>query len=188
MKTRLFAFFYRLRPLFLTLLVGGGLAIPASGQMSPGPSQSADNARPQSPDFTLKQMNGETFRLSDHRGEIVVLNFWATWCPPCRKEIPGFITLQKEFEERGVTFVGVSLDKDGFTSVRPYAEKMEINYPLVVDDGRVAQKYGGVRVLPATFLIGPEGKVHYERPGFFPEGRLRTQLQALLKKTASDGS
>jgi peroxiredoxin len=132
-------------------------------------------------------MNGEIFRLSDHRGEIVVLNFWATWCPPCKQEIPGFITLQKEFREQGVTFVGVSLDTDGFSSVRPYAEKMDINYPLVVDNGSVSSKYGGVRVLPSTVLIGPKGNVQYRKRGFFPERSLRTRLQALLEREGSVG-
>jgi len=134
------------------------------------------------PDFSLEQMNGESFRLSDHRGEIVVVNFWATWCPPCRKEIPGFIQLQKEFGTEGVTIVGVSLDDTGFEAVRPYAENTDINYPLVVGSDRLTRKYGGVRALPTSFVVGPEGTVQYARPGFLPEAELRRQLQSLLKR------
>lgn len=134
------------------------------------------------PDFELEQMNGETFRLSDHRGEVIVVNFWATWCPPCKKEIPGFVELQNEFGSEGVLFVGVSLDEGGFDAVRPFAEKMDINYPLVVDDGTVASKYGGVRALPTSFVVGPEGKIQYARPGFLPENVLREKLKPLLKK------
>jgi peroxiredoxin len=132
-------------------------------------------------------MNGDTFRLSDHRGEIIVLNFWATWCPPCRQEIPGFIALQEEFEEQSVTFVGVSLNKDGFSSVRPYAEKMGINYPLVVDDGSVAPQYGGIRILPSTVLIGPEGAIQHRKVGYFPEEQLRSRLNAMLGQNTDGG-
>jgi peroxiredoxin len=163
------------------LLVVGGLAAPAAGQSS------ADEAARRAPDFALEQMNGDTFRLSDHSGEIVVLNFWATWCPPCRQEIPGFITLQEEFEEQGVIFVGVSLNKDGFSSVRPYAEKMGINYPLVVDDGSVAPQYGGIRILPSTVLIGPEGTIQHRKVGYFPEEQLRSQLNAMLGQKKEGG-
>ena len=166
---------------FLLLLVVGGLAVPAAGQSS------ADEAVRPAPDFTLEQMNGDTFRLSDYSGEIVVLNFWATWCPPCRQEIPGFIALQEEFEDQGVTFVGVSLNKDGFSSVRPYAEKMGINYPLVVDDGSVAPQYGGIRILPSTVLIGPEGTIQHRKVGYFPEEQLRSRLNAMLGQNTDGG-
>jgi cytochrome c biogenesis protein CcmG/thiol:disulfide interchange protein DsbE len=131
-------------------------------------------------------MNGDSFRLADHRGEVVVVNFWATWCPPCRREIPGFIELQKEWGDKGLTFVGVSLDEEGFDAVRPYAEKMGINYPLVVDDGSVAQKYEGVSALPTSFVVGPEGTVQYARPGFLPESVLRDQVAPLLKRARAN--
>lgn len=167
--------------ILVLLLIVGGIAPSAVGQSS------ADEASRRAPDFALEQMNGNTFRLSDHSGEIVVLNFWATWCPPCRKEIPGFITLQEEFKDRDVTFVGVSLDEDGFSSVRPYAEKMGINYPLVVDDGSVAPQYGGVRILPSTVLVGPDGRIQHRKKGYFPEEQLRRQLNAMLGRPP-DGS
>jgi peroxiredoxin len=184
MTTRWFSDLSFLSSLIFAVLVG--IVVPASGQSSAGPQQALGEGERRAPDFTLQRMNGETFQLSEHRGEIVVLNFWATWCPPCKQEIPGFITLQKEFREQGVTFVGVSLDEDGFSSVRPFAEKMGINYPLVVDDGSVAPKYGGVRVLPSTVLIGPNGNVQDRKRGYFPEEHLRVRLKTLLERTASE--
>ena len=194
-KTRL----YGIGALTFTIL-GAGLFYVTITEPTPqsptaiGDSQPAQRPPPQStpaqhplqgetaPDFSLERMNGEPFRLSDHRGEIVVVNFWATWCPPCRREIPGFIQLQEEFGTEGVTIVGVSLDDQGFEAVRPYAEEMGINYPLVVAGDRLPQKYGGVRALPTSFVVGPEGTVQYARPGFLPEAELRRQLEPLLKR------
>lgn len=173
------------RAILLGLLVVGGASLAAFFFLSPDSSPTtadtppSDPPRPVAPDFDMERMNGDRFRLSDHRGTIVIVNFWATWCPPCRREIPDFIKLQEEFEGR-VQFVGVSMDRSGFEAVRPYAQSMGINYPLVVDDGTLAQKYGGVPTLPTTFGIGPDGTIHFSWPGYLPASSLRSQLQPLL--------
>lgn len=181
------AHLYRIGILTTTIIVAGGLYALLSGTQT---SRSPDDVHfigehplhgQEAPDFALEQMNGQTFRLSDHRGEVVVVNFWATWCPPCRHEVPGFVELQEELGEEGLTFVGVSLDEEGFEVVRPFAEEMDINYPLVVDDGTVASQFGGVPALPTTFVVGSEGEVQFARPGFLPEAELRTRLEPLLK-------
>jgi len=142
-----------------------------------------DTSLQRAPDFALPTMRGDTFRLADQRGRVVVLNFWATWCPPCLKEMPLFIEMQREFEDDGLQFVGVSMDQEGFDAVRPFAQKLGVNYPLVVDDGSVAPMYGGVRALPTTFLIGPEGKVHGYAPGLLTESVLRPRIENLLAMT-----
>ena len=144
------------------------------------PFASSTDSLQQAPDFALPTLEGDTFRLSAQRGKVVVLNFWATWCSPCREEIPDFIKLQRELGAERVRFVGVALDEEGFDVVRPYADEMGINYPIVHDDGAVAAKYGGVRVVPTTFLIGPEGKVHGYAPGMVTEEVLRPRLDTLL--------
>ena len=193
----------------LTALIGGGYAFltdsPPDGLTDGPPSASVSPSEPstpaaarggaehalqsqKAPDFSLKQMNGETFRLSDHRGEVVVVNFWATWCPPCRMEIPGFIKLQKELRDRGLTFVGISLDEGGFDTVRPYAQEMKINYPLVLGRASVVQKYGGVRGLPTTFVVDPEGRIAFARSGFLSEKQLRETLEPLLKQADRTGT
>lgn len=148
-----------------------------SGQAQPAGAASDE---PMAPDFALKTMKGKTFRLSDHRGKVVVINFWATWCPPCRSEIPDFIELQNELGDNGLLFVGVSLDRGGFEVVRPFAEQMGINYPLVVDDGTVTNKYGNVPGLPTTFVVGPKGRVRGYAPGAIRGRRLRPTLKKLL--------
>lgn len=136
------------------------------------------------PDFTLPDADGNSFRLSEHRGEVVVLNFWATWCPPCRAEIPGFIELQNDLREKGVRFVGISLDEEGFDAVLPYAEKRGINYDLVVDNGRVARLYGGIESIPTTYLIDRSGRIRYEHSGILLKGGLRSALEELITENS----
>ena len=134
------------------------------------------------PDFTLSNMDGEPFTLSEHEGEVVVLNVWATWCPPCRKEIPDFIEIQKEMRDDGVLFVGVSQDKEGWEVVKPFAKEYGINYPLVVDDGTISQKYGPFRGIPTTFIINKKGKVEYVAPGMVNREALQPALEKLANR------
>jgi cytochrome c biogenesis protein CcmG/thiol:disulfide interchange protein DsbE len=145
-------------------------------------SSSALGTDEPAPDFELDRMNGDTFHLDAHRGEVVVVNFWATWCPPCREEIPGFVKLQKEYGDDGLTIVGVSMDDGGFSTVRPFADKMDINYPLVMDDGKVGRAYGPVRALPSTFVVGPDGMIQHVRSGYLPEAQLRAWVKPLLDR------
>lgn len=124
-----------------------------------GNEQSESIPEGQAPDFSLPTHTGDTFTLSEHTGSVVVINFWATWCTPCRAEIPDFVELQREYADRGLQFVGVSLDREGFEVVKPFADKMNINYPLVVDEGDLNKKYGGIPAIPTTFIVGKEGRI-----------------------------
>jgi cytochrome c biogenesis protein CcmG/thiol:disulfide interchange protein DsbE len=165
------------------LLVVGGIAALAMIEQpaSPAAGQPGE-ARADAPDFALPTLSGDTFRLDDHRGEVVVLNFWATWCPPCRREIPDFVSLQKDLGGRGLQFVGVALERSaGPEQVRAFADKMNINYPIGLGDGTIAKKYGGVRGLPMTFVIGPDGEIRRHIPGMTTEDRLRPVLESLLR-------
>ena len=130
------------------------------------------------PDFTLEQLNGKTFRLSAQRGKIIVLNFWATWCGPCRKEIPALAALQEEMQEH-VLILGVSLDKRPPAIVRVHANKLGINYPVVMDDGTVRKKYGPLPGIPTTFIIDRAGRVRLWVAGTLTKAELRPVLQAL---------
>lgn len=134
------------------------------------------------PDFTLNEMDGAPFTLSRHEGKVVVLNIWATWCPPCRKEIPDFVEMQEEMRDDDVLFVGVSLDEEGWEVVRPFAKEYSVNYPLVVDNGTVYQKYGPFRGIPTTFIINKEGKVEYVAPGMVTKSMIRPVLQELAAR------
>lgn len=140
----------------------------------------ADTEEVAAPDFSQPTLKGGTFQLSDNRGKIVVLNFWATWCGPCREEIPDFVELQEQMSE-DVQFVGVALDEEGVDVVRPFAKKYDINYPIVVDDsGHVARKYGGVRALPTTYVINREGNIRYRTPGRVPKEILEDALTEMI--------
>ncbi|HLR76720.1 MAG TPA: TlpA disulfide reductase family protein [Balneolaceae bacterium] len=133
----------------------------------------------EAPNFSLEKMNGETFTLKEHKGKVIVLNIWATWCPPCRKEIPDFIELQKNMRDEGVLFVGVAMDKEGWEVVQPFAEKYEINYPIMVDDGSVYSKYGPYRGIPTTFIINKKGKVEFVALGLIGKNALKSTLKKL---------
>ncbi len=111
------------------------------------------------PDFALTNLAGKTVRLSDFKGKIVLLDFWATWCAPCREEIPDFIQLQKQYSGRGFTVLGIALDEDGAAVVKPLAQKLGVNYPLVIGDTQVAARYGGIQAVPTAFLIGRDGRI-----------------------------
>ena len=179
---------------FWSLLAGVLVVVAIAGvstafQSDPAPKwATSELTSDKAPNFALKTLNGETFRLKEHRGEVVVLNFWATWCPPCRKEIPMFVKLQRELGDRGLQFVGVALERSaGPKKVQAFAEKMDMNYPIGMGDGSIAQKYGGVRGLPMTFIIGPDGTIQGHIPGMATESMLRPGLEKLLKKTSASG-
>jgi len=163
-------------------LVGGRMML----QADPGPTWAeSERTGDEAPDFALKTLSGDLFRLADHRGKVVVLNFWATWCPPCREEIPAFVKLQRELGDRGLQFVGVALERSaGPEEVRDFTEKMNVKYPVGLGDGRIAQKYGGVRGLPKTFIIGPGGDIQGHIPGMATESMFRPGLETLLEEAS----
>ncbi|MDD5427925.1 MAG: TlpA disulfide reductase family protein [Candidatus Omnitrophica bacterium] len=109
------------------------------------------------PDFSLTDTDGQKVNLSDFKGKAVILNFFASWCPPCRAEIPDFVELQEAYGDKGFTFVGVSLV--GARETKDFAAKMGINYPVLIDDNKVSALYGPVRSIPTTFVIDKDMKV-----------------------------
>lgn len=129
------------------------------------------------PPLEMTSLDGDTYRLDELRGRVVVVNVWATWCPPCRVETPGFVRLQDEFGEK-VQFLGVSTDNSG-AEVREFAEQMEINYPLLVGMNRAGEGYH-VPVLPTTVLIDRNGRVRFQHEGLLLAHALRPALDALL--------
>jgi peroxiredoxin len=163
--------------LILLALVYAGCAEPTP----PPSSTSGSSASTPTLDFTLPTHDGGTFTLSDHRGDVVVLNFWATWCLPCLAEIPKFVQLQEDLREQGVQFVGVSQDEGGLETIRAFAEEVEVNYPLVPDpDLDVSASFGGVPILPTTFVIDREGAIRASAYGALNREELLELLDGLI--------
>jgi thiol-disulfide isomerase/thioredoxin len=111
------------------------------------------------PDFTLQSLDGKSMRLSDLRGKAVLLNFWATWCSPCKIEMPWFIELQKQYGSQGLQIVGVAMDDSSKEDIAKFASDMGVNYPVLLGKEAVGEAYGGVPALPETFFIGRDGKI-----------------------------
>ncbi len=147
------------RRLFLSLLalaICGGVFLAARAKFRAQHSGLA--GRPLAPDFTLTDLGGKPLTLSSYRGKVVLLDFWATWCDPCRDEIPRFIALQDKYRDRGLQIVGVSMD-DTAEPVREFQERFRMNYPVVMGSARIGELYGGILGLPVAFLIGPDGRI-----------------------------
>ena len=133
------------------------------------------------PSWELQNLDGRTVHFSDFKGKVVVLDFWATWCPPCRAEIPGFIELQKKYQAQGLAVIGVSVDQAGAETVRAFAEKLGINYPVVLTDTKTVDAYGGVDRLPTTFVVDRSGRIVKQHLGFTEKSEIEAEIKSLLK-------
>ena len=111
------------------------------------------------PDFTLQSLEGKNITLSAYQGHAVLLNFWATWCGPCKIEMPWFVELQKEYGPQGLEIVGVAMDDASKDEIQKFAKEMGVNYTILLGKEAVGQQYGGVDVLPTTFFIDRKGKI-----------------------------
>lgn len=140
------------------------------------------------PAFELETLDGAPVSLADLRGKVVVVNFWATWCPPCRVEMPGFQRVYTDRREDGLVIVGVSLDQGGEGPVREFVRERGITFPIAMADANVAQAFGGVRTLPTSFLIDREGRIRQEVTGIFAEPTLRMAVGHLLNEPAPSPS
>ncbi len=124
-----------------------------------GPSTPRITQSTVAPDFSLESLDGPAMRLSDLRGKAVLLNFWATWCGPCKIEMPWFVDLQKQYGPQGLQIVGVAMDDASKEDISKFAKDMGVNYPILIGKEAVGEQYGGVNALPETFLIGRDGKI-----------------------------
>jgi cytochrome c biogenesis protein CcmG/thiol:disulfide interchange protein DsbE len=133
------------------------------------------------PDFSLPELTGGQFKLSGHRGQVVLLDFWATWCDPCREEIPGFVALQNKYGRQGLQIVGVSMD-DGPEPVRAYRERFGMHYAVVMGNAKIGELYGGILGLPVAFVIGRDGRIISKHVGATDISVFETEIVNLLRK------
>jgi thiol-disulfide isomerase/thioredoxin len=131
------------------------------------------------PDFKLKEITGKELTLEAFRGKVVLLNFWATWCGPCREEIPELITLQNRYKDR-LQIVGLVVDDDDEKEIHKVIESEGINYPVALADTETRLAYGGIAALPTVFVINPEGRVVQKHVGLFNPALYETEVRALL--------
>jgi len=132
------------------------------------------------PNFTLQASDGSTVDLASLRGKVVVLNFWATWCGPCRAEMPGIMDVYQRLHSQGLEVVGISLDRGGWDDVRPYLGKTRVSYPVVVGDNDLAQAYHLPDAIPFTVFVDRNGNIAETHTGYMAEGEFEQAVKKLL--------
>jgi peroxiredoxin len=135
------------------------------------------------PDFSLTDVSGRALKLSDYRGKVVVLDFWATWCDPCKEEIPHFIVMQNHYAAQGLQVIGISMDDDD-KSVRVFQQQYKMNYPVARGTPELASQYGGILGLPIAFVIDRSGRIAARHIGATDVAVIEAEVRKLLK----DGS
>jgi peroxiredoxin len=132
-------------------------------------------------DFTFKDIHGKPFALADYKGKVVLLDFWATWCPPCRKEIPGFIELYNSYRSRGFVVIGVSMD-DSTSDIKKFAKRLKMNYPILLGAGRDdLEPAFGQLPLPTAFVIARDGKICANHDGLTSKEEFEREIVPLLE-------
>jgi thiol-disulfide isomerase/thioredoxin len=154
-----------------------GLIIPLLCHSAPG---AAGQAAVMPPEWSLKDMDGKTVHSTDFKGKVVILDFWATWCGPCQAEIPSFIALQKQYAKQGLVVVGLSVDQEGADVVKPFAQKLGMNYPVVLTDEKTQEAFGGIEAVPTTFIVDREGHIVKEHTGFADKDEFENEIKPLL--------
>jgi peroxiredoxin len=158
--------------------VGAGLLVDQN-------SRAGDSKGGVAPAWELHDLDGKTVHSSDFKGKVVILDFWATWCPPCRAELPSFVALQKKYQAQGLAVVGISVDKGGAEAVKSFAQKMGINYPIVLSDGKVTDAYGGIEGIPTTFIIDRNGHIVKQHVGLTDQDEFESEIKPLLSASAT---
>ena len=140
-----------------------------------------DKERKPAPEFALKDADGKTVHLEDYKGKVVLLDFFATWCGPCKIEIPWFMELERKNKDKGFSVLGVSMDDEGWEVVKPFLADLGVNYRVVIGNDATAQVYGGVDALPTTFLIDRNGRIAAVHVGLASKKVFEDGIQQLLQ-------
>ena len=141
----------------------------------------SEGERKPAPNFSLKDADGNAVNLSDYRGKVVLVNFWATWCGPCEAEIPWFIEFEKKYKDQGFAVLGVSMDDDGWKSVRPYVASHKINYRIVIGSELVSQQFGEIDSLPTSFVLDRAGRIASNHIGLVDKVNYQNEIVKLLE-------
>jgi peroxiredoxin len=174
-------------PLAAALVFGYLAGCSSSPRAVNAASVKPDKERKVAPNFTLKDADGKVVHLADYKGKVVLLDFWATWCSPCKVEIPWFMDMQRKSKDRGLEVLGVAMDDEGWEVVKPFVAKMGVNYRILAGNDATAQAYGGVDALPTTFLIDRTGKIAAVHVGLASKKDFEDGIEQLLKDAPEGG-
>ena len=143
--------------------------------------------RQKAPNFTLKDADGNPVNLTDYRGKVVLVNFWATWCGPCEVEIPWFVEFEQKYRDQGFAVLGLSMDDDGWKAVRPYIASHKINYRVMIASEIVSQQFGDIDSLPTSFVLDRQGRIATNHVGLVDKRDYQNEILKLLEvpKTAA---
>lgn len=137
----------------------------------------------QAPQFTLKDINGRTVRLRAYRGKVVLINFWATWCPPCRAEMPDLVKLQRDYARQGLQVIGITYPPEEKTRVRRFARSLKVNYPIILGTSQIKARFTAEETLPLTVVIDRDGKVNDIISGILLRQEFDEKIKPLLMMT-----
>ncbi len=135
-------------------------------------SVAADANLSAAPDFTITDLNGNNISSSDYEGKVIFINFWATWCSPCRAEIPGFVEAYEEYKDKGMQIIGISVDSFGSDKVRDFVEKYEITYPVAMATNQIVRDFELGRAIPETIIIDKSGYLRHKHIGYMDKNTL----------------
>jgi len=164
---------------FLAVLVSVAVRSPRNSNPIPSTANGLANIKP-APEFELKTLDGRVMKLSDFRGKAVVMNFWATYCSPCRVETPWLVELYRHYKPLGLEIVGISMDDGGQHLVEKFAQEMNVNYTILIGNHSVSDRYGGLRFLPQTFFIDRDGNIESQTLGLRSRSDLEHDIRRLL--------
>lgn len=133
------------------------------------------------PDWTLKDVDGHDVSFDQFRGKVVIVDFWATWCVPCRHEVPGYVALQEKYRADGLVVIGISVDRQGPPAVKKFMAAYKVNYLMVMADDDVAEKFGGMSNFPTTFLIDRDGLIRDRKEGVVDQAEYERRVLKYLK-------
>ena len=147
----------------------------------------SEGQRQKAPNFLLKDADGNPVNLTDYRGKVVLVNFWATWCGPCEVEIPWFVEFEQKYKDQGFAVLGLSMDDDGWKSVRPYIASHKINYRVMIASEVVSQQFGDIDALPTSFVLDRQGRIATNHVGLVDKRDYQNEILKLLEvpKTAA---
>ncbi len=182
-RSRIYTGLFLLAVLVLFIVNNSGDE-PKEGPLPPNYMTPTTTVHPPAPDFTLPSIHGDKIKLSDYRGKLVIIDFWATWCPPCRRGIPDLISLKKKYGKDGLEIIGVSLDaitRGTQAQIVPFMKSYGINYLIVTGNMDVVDRFGGIRSIPTSFVVSKDGKILAKYVGLVPKEKYEFWIKKELE-------